>query len=63
MTFSPLTNSRMNVYESLRAGSMATLLDSLQSQLKLRDGDIAQLQVIILFFIVAQWSYFVIHGH
>lgn len=43
MTFPPNPN-RMNVYESLRAGSLATMLDSLQSQLKLRDGDISQLQ-------------------
>lgn len=41
------TNTRVNVYDSLRAGSATAVIDGLQSQLKLRDGDNIQLQANI----------------
>ncbi|XP_063235705.1 TATA element modulatory factor-like [Bacillus rossius redtenbacheri] len=39
------TSGRLcNVYDSLRAGNTTSLLEGLQSQLKLRDGEVQQLQ-------------------
>ena len=36
---------KTSLYESLRQSGAANLLENLQSQLKLREGEIAQLQV------------------
>ena len=47
----PVNSYRMSVYESLRLGSGSSLLENLQSQLKQREGEIIQLQVIFLFFL------------
>ena len=37
--------SKANLYESLRQTGAATLIESLQSQLKMKEGEITQLQV------------------
>ena len=45
------TNMRSNLYDSLRLGgpngNMTSVMESLQSQLKQKDGEISQLQVIV----------------
>ena len=39
--------NKMSLYDSLRQSGASTLLENLQSQLKQRNGEIAQLQVIL----------------
>lgn len=39
--------SGTNVYEAARMSSGSSIMENLQSQLKLREGEIAQLQVAI----------------
>ncbi len=39
--------SGTNLYEAARLGGGSSVIESLQSQLKLRDGEIAQLQVCL----------------
>ena len=40
--------TRVSLYESMRQSNASLLLDSLQSQLKQREGEISQLQVTAL---------------
>jgi hypothetical protein len=40
-----LGTQKTSLYESLRQSGASNLLENLQSQLKLREGEIAQLQV------------------
>ena len=37
--------SKTTLYESLKQAGATTILENLQAQLKMRDGEIAQLQV------------------
>lgn len=37
---------KVSVYESLRQSGAAAIMENLQAQLKLREGEIAQLQVM-----------------
>ena len=41
--------NKMSLYDSLRQSGATTLLENLQSQLKQRNGEITQLQVIVNF--------------
>lgn len=44
-TMTSPNGSKMSLYETLRQTGAATLVENLQSQLKLREGEISQLQV------------------
>lgn len=46
-SFSTMTISGTNLYEAARLGGGSSVIESLQSQLKLREGEIAQLQLEI----------------
>nr|XP_055040239.1 TATA element modulatory factor-like isoform X1 [Misgurnus anguillicaudatus] len=46
-SFTTMTFSGTNLYEAARLGGGSNVIESLQSQLKLRDGEIAQLQIEI----------------
>ena len=40
------TNNKLSLYDSMRqSGAVSILVENLQSELKLREGEIAQLQV------------------
>ncbi|NXB71420.1 TMF1 factor, partial [Donacobius atricapilla] len=46
-SFGPTATSGSNLYEAIRMGSGSSIIENLQSQLKLREGEISHLQVEI----------------
>ncbi|XP_059712766.1 TATA element modulatory factor [Haemorhous mexicanus] len=46
-SFGPITTSGSNLYDAIRMGSGSSIIENLQSQLKLREGEISHLQLEI----------------
>uniref|UniRef100_A0A8D2N172 TATA element modulatory factor 1 n=1 Tax=Zonotrichia albicollis TaxID=44394 RepID=A0A8D2N172_ZONAL len=46
-SFGPITTSGSNLYDAIRMGSGSSVIENLQSQLKLREGEISHLQLEI----------------
>ncbi|NWZ38652.1 TMF1 factor, partial [Brachypodius atriceps] len=46
-SFGPIATSGSNLYDAIRMGSGSSIIENLQSQLKLREGEISHLQVEI----------------